>query len=275
MQTAAFRKLVWDFYKKNARTGLPWRNLAGGTNTKHIPYQVLVSEVMLQQTQVERVIPFYTAWLKRFPTAQSLAKAPLSEVLTAWQGLGFNTRAKRLHNVAQHIVQNYGGIVPQDAAILESLPGIGPYTAHAVMAFACNHDAVFIETNIRTVILHHFFPKRKTVSDDEILAVLKKVLPRGKSRMWYSALMDYGAYLKCSGVKINKKSTTYTKQSVFEGSGREAGAAIVKHLLTGRATKKKISSLLEDREGQLEIQLERLIKEGMVIKKGSYYQISN
>ena len=274
MQTPAFKKLIWDFYKKNARTHLPWRNLPVGRNAKHIAYQILVSEVMLQQTQVDRVIPYYTTWMKQFPTAQALARADLASVLTAWQGLGFNTRAKRLQTVAQHIVQNYQGIVPHDAAILESLPGIGPYTANAIMAFAFNHDAVFIETNIRTVILHHFFSKRVNVSDDEILAVLKKVLPRGKARMWYSALMDYGAYLKHSGVNLNKKSKSYSKQSVFKGSGREAGAAIVKRLLTGSATKLQIRLLLKDRSKQLEDQLERLLKEGLVVKRGLYYHVA-
>lgn len=193
---------------------------------------------MLQQTQVDRVIPFYKKFIKQFPTASRLAAAPLSEVLKSWQGLGYNRRAKMLHAAAKDLAsigklnfKNSGKFnFPMLVAGLEKLPGVGPYTARAVAAFAYNQDVIVIETNIRTAIIHHFFPKKKKVSDIEIEKVLTLALPRGRSREWYSALMDYGAHLKHSGVSHNAKSKGYTKQSTFKGSLREVRGAIVRVL---------------------------------------------
>jgi len=121
----AFRTTVWNHYRRHGRHTLPWR-----TTTN--PYRILVSEVMLQQTQVERVIPYYKTFLRAFPTVQTLAQAPLSRVLTLWQGLGYNRRAKMLHEAAKQVVAQYGGRMPHDAEALETLRGVGPYTARAV-----------------------------------------------------------------------------------------------------------------------------------------------
>ena len=264
-----FQKSVWDYYKKNARKELPWRKTRD-------PYSILVSEIMLQQTQVERVKPFYEAFIKKFPTIQKLATAPLADVLKVWQGLGFNSRAKRLQDTAKAVIVRYDGIMPKDAAMLEALPGIGPYTSKAIVAFAYNHDAVLIETNIRTAIIHHFFHDKEGVTDEEVLRVLKRVLPKGKSREWYSALMDYGAHLKHSGIRINNKSKTYTKQSKFTGSDREARGAILKALAKNEHTKAQLLKLLgEIRKHQLEIQHTKLLKEGLIEKqkRGSRYQL--
>jgi A/G-specific adenine glycosylase len=152
--------------------------------------------------------------------------------------------------------------------------GIGPYTAHAVMTFGYNHDAVFIETNIRTVIIHHFFQDKTEVSDKEIAHILKKVLPRGQARAWYSALMDYGAHLKRSGVRLNAKAKGYTKQKTFSGSDREARGAILKELVRGKTGKGRLLGLLgEYRKDQLDLQLTKLEKEGMIKKSRNTYAL--
>ena len=156
---------------------------------------------MLQQTQVERVIPFYKKFIKKFPTAGRLASAPLASVIQEWQGLGYNRRAKMLQRAAKEIRAKRNGKFSKSITELEKLPGIGPYTARAVTAFAYNQDVIFIETNIRTAIICHFFAKKDmiyhtSVSDAQIAQILERLLPRGRAREWYSALMDYGAYLK-------------------------------------------------------------------------------
>ncbi|HEV7121406.1 MAG TPA: A/G-specific adenine glycosylase [Candidatus Paceibacterota bacterium] len=267
MTTPAFRKTVWDFYKKQGRHDLPWRKTTD-------PYKILVSEVMLQQTQVERVRGYYAAWLKKFPNVKALARASLADVLKAWQGLGYNRRAKMLHDAAKEVVREYEGKMPTGPGLLVKLPGIGPYTARAVAAFSTNADVVFIETNLRTVVLHHFFPKRKMVSDAELLAVLMEALPKGRAREWYAALMDYGSYLKRSGVKRNAQSKGYAKQSAFAGSGRQARGAILKELAKEAATAKRLTGLLgDDRAAQMQEQLAKLLAEGMVQRAGSRYAL--
>ncbi|HVW82472.1 MAG TPA: A/G-specific adenine glycosylase [Candidatus Paceibacterota bacterium] len=292
MTQSEFKRVVWRYYKNYGRHELPWRK------TKD-PYKILVSEVMLQQTQVERVIPFYAEFTRRFPTARKLAAAPLGEVLATWQGLGYNRRAKMLRQAAKEIVEKHGGRFPRSAAELEELPGIGHYTANAVAAFAFNKDAVFVETNIRTAILHGFFSTRTStgpptrgapaarpilplaggpasmrVSDREILQVLKRMLPRGKSRQWNLALMDYGAHLKKSGVKLNAKSKHYAKQSKFAGSNRQARGAILKELARGSAAEPRVLGLLGDnRRAQLASALTALQKEGLIQKRGKVFTL--
>jgi A/G-specific adenine glycosylase len=263
MSSTAFKRVVWVHYKKHGRHDLPWRK------TKD-PYKILVSEVMLQQTQVGRVIPFYKNFLKKFPTVRALAGAPLSEVLKIWQGLGYNRRAKMLHAAAKEVVTKHKGMFPKTKIELEQLPGIGPYTAGAVAAFAYNQDGIFIETNIRTAVTYHFFPKKKGVTDKQIMRILEQVHPKGKGREWYSALMDYGAHLKKSGVKLNAKSKHYTKQSAFAGSTREARGAILRRLAKGPITRIRLANLLgPSRQTQLNIALEALIKESFVRLKGN------
>ncbi len=267
MTVQRFRKIVHDYYREHGRSELPWRKT-------HDPYKILVSEIMLQQTQVERVIPYYKSFIKKYPTVQVLAKAPLGDVLTLWQGLGYNRRAKFLHGASTYIVENFKGKIPIDSGELESIWGIGPYTARAVMTFAHNHDAVFIETNIRTAVIHHFFTNDETVSDEQIAAVLKKVLPRGEARAWYSALMDYGTYLKRSGIRTNTKIKGYKKQSTFKGSRRELRGALLRALSNKTQTQKRLLSLLPERSvDEVQSVLDTLIAEGMVTKKGGRYSL--
>ncbi|HRH24496.1 MAG TPA: A/G-specific adenine glycosylase, partial [Candidatus Paceibacterota bacterium] len=157
------------------------------------------------------------------------------------------------------------GRFPKTPEALEKLPGIGPYTARAVAAFAHNADVVFIETNLRTVVTHHFFPRKKVVSDKELLAILEKAFPKGKSREWYAALMDYGAHLKRSGVRLNAKAKGYKKQKVFRGSSREARGAILKALVRGPRDAEFLTHILgDDRVVQAKSQLASLTKEGLI-----------
>lgn len=278
MSSTTFKRAVWAHYKKHGRHDLPWRptSLKATKDKQNLdPYKILVSEVMLQQTQVERVIPFYKNFLKQFPNVRALAEAPLAEVLIAWQGLGYNRRAKMLHQAAKEVVEKHKGTFPRRREGLEQLPGIGPYTAGAVAAFAYNHDGIFIETNIRTAVTHHFFVGKKKVSDAAILKILAEVHPRGRSREWYSALMDYGAHLKKSGVKINNRSRHYTKQSTFSGSTREARGAIIRALATGQAPRRRLAGLLgSERSEQLVAGLDALQREGLVVKKGRGYALA-
>jgi A/G-specific adenine glycosylase len=270
-----FKKIVWAHYKKFGRHDLPWRH------TRDI-YKILVSEVMLQQTQVERVIPFYRKFIKEFPTAKKLAAAPLSEVLKSWQGLGYNRRAKMLHEAAKELAPNtprsdLKNLAPRSdlgvssvVARLEALPGVGPYTARAVAAFAWNEDVIFVETNIRTAIIHHFFNKRNTtiyrsVSDAQIEEILRKTLSKGRAREWYNALLDYGAYLKRSGISHNARSKKYTKQSKFAGSAREARGTILREFTRGTTSRARLVNLLgASRRTQMKMALKALVEEGLI-----------
>lgn len=266
-----FRRIVWAHYKKHGRHTLPWRQ------TKD-PYKILVSEVMLQQTQIERVIPFYKKFIQKFPTARALARAPLSEVLKAWQGLGYNRRAKMFHQAAKETVVKYGGKFPKSVEELESLSGIGPYTARAVAAFAYNQDVVFIETNIRTAIIHHFLNKNTTiygsVSDAQIQKMLTVVLPIGQAREWYSALMDYGAHLKRSGISYNARSRHYAKQPKFVGSLREARGAILRELAKGSRGEARLAGLLgEARVPHMRQALGNLLTESLIQKRGKVFTL--
>lgn len=264
MSSTSFRKLVWGFYKKHGRYDLPWRQTRD-------PYKILVSEVMLQQTQVERVLPFYAKFTRCYPTANRLAAAPLSEVLAVWQGLGYNRRAKLLRDAAQAFPRFDLVARSNLVEMLEELPGVGPYTARAVAAFAFNADVVFVETNIRTAITHHFFARKKKVSDTEIEKILAATLPSGRAREWYNALMDYGAYLKRSGVKLNAKSRHYAQQSKFKGSLRQVRGAILKAL----TAKKSLASLRKQSADRLEPALAALAKDGLIKKSGRGWRIDD
>ncbi len=267
MTIPQFRKIVWKHYEEHGRHRLPWR----ATND---PYRILVSEVMLQQTQVERVLPYYRAWLKAYPTVKKLADAPLAQVLTHWQGLGYNRRAKMLHYAAKTVFGEYKAKMPKTPEDLERLPGVGHYTARAVAAFAYNQDVVFIETNIRTAVTYHFFKDSNGVPDSEICTVLERALPKGSARQWYAALMDYGAHLKRAGVRINNRSKSYTRQSAFIGSGREVRGAIVRELTTKPATSQQLLGLFDtERALQVQTQIQKLIDEGIIEKSGRSYRL--
>jgi A/G-specific adenine glycosylase len=224
----AFKKKIYDFYRVHGRT-LPWRSQV-------TPYLVLVSEVMLQQTQVDRVVPFFRAWIKKFPSFEKLAKTSTTEVLRAWQGLGYNRRALALRRVAHCVMQEHGGRLPSDETVLRQLPGIGPYTAAAIIVFAFNMPVLCIETNIRRVYIHHFFPHCHAVSDAALLPIVAATLDHAQPRQWYSALMDYGSWLATQVANPNQRSRHYVKQTKFEGSNRQLRGHIMRFLLNGRRT---------------------------------------
>ncbi len=225
MQDAgSFKRKIRTFYRSQGRD-LPWRRTRD-------PYRILVSEIMLQQTQVDRVKSFYENFIKRFPDIKSLAHAKKSDVLRAWQGLGYNRRALSLRETARIVTEEYGGALPRERETLESFPGIGPYTAGAIRAFAFGEPEVFIETNIRRVFIHFFFSRRDEVGDHEILPLVEKTLDRKDPRAWYFALMDYGAMLGVAAeINPNRRSAHYVRQSKFIGSDREIRGKILRLVL--------------------------------------------
>ena len=253
-----FQKKILDFYAASGRHSLPWRQTSD-------PYRILVSEVMLQQTQVERVIPKYEAFLKAFPDVFSLAKASISSVLGLWVGLGYNRRALYLKRTAEAIVERYGGIFPQTEKELRELPGIGAYSASAICAFAYNQSVVCIETNIRRVFIHEFFPTQEEVSDKELLPHIEKSVYHENPRTWYWALMDYGSHLKKLGVNPNKRSVHYAKQSTFTGSVREVRGAIIRLCTVGSTTTSTVfSQYKKEDSARIQKALDSLVKDGMV-----------
>ncbi|NTU70681.1 MAG: adenine glycosylase [Coriobacteriia bacterium] len=214
----------------------PWRNTRD-------PYAVLLSEVMLQQTQVPRVVPKWEAWLEQFPTIDALAAAPLEPVLVAWQGLGYNRRAIALKRAAEEVATRFGGELPSDEVALRSLPGIGPATASGVRAFAFDLPGVYLETNVRAVFLHELFADSDGVSDREVTplvaaAVLEAARQGVSPRTWYYALLDYGAHLKRELPNPSRRSAHHARQSAFEGSRRQKRAWLLRDVVAqpGRAT---------------------------------------
>jgi A/G-specific adenine glycosylase len=208
----------------------------------------MVSELMLQQTQVARVIPKYLAFLQQFPDAHTLARSPLGDVLRAWQGLGYNRRAKFLWQTAQ-IVDNLKHF-PDTLAGLVKLPGVGANTAGAILAYAHNYPAQFVETNIRTVYIHHFFKAVGSgpggVLDREIIGLLRQTLDREHPREFYWALMDYGSHLKATYGNPNKVSKQYAKQSAFQGSRRQIRGQVIRALGVRSATAAQLEAAIPD-----------------------------
>ncbi len=267
MTAVQFRKKVYTQYRKNRRD-LPWRHTTD-------PYRIMVSEIMLQQTQVDRVVDKYDAFLKRFPTVQSLSRARLSSVVKVWQGLGYNRRAKFLHQAARAVVHEHGGRFPHTIEVLSTLPGIGQHTAGAILAYAFNLPVVYIETNIRSVYIHHFFPKRRTVSDAELLPLIEKTLDRQHPRRWYSALMDYGTWLKKEHGNASRRSRHYTRQSRFEGSHRQVRGAIIRALSsTSRMSFEGLRRSTGIAAERLRPALDQLHRERMITRRGAYYTLS-
>jgi A/G-specific adenine glycosylase len=255
MNTQEFNEWVWEKGRELFRP-MPWRE-----DTQ--PYFVLVSELMLQQTQVERVIPKFTDFIARFPTIEALAESELSEVLTAWSGLGYNRRAKFLHSAAKMVANELKGKFPSTVEGLVRLPGVGVNTAGALMAYSFNAPVTFIETNVRTVYFHHFFDDQETVSDAELRELVAATVDTEHPREWYWALMDYGTYLKRNGVRLNAKSRHYKRQTPLKGSLREVRGIILKKLAQAPLS---LADLTTEFEGdtRLEPALEGLLKEGLV-----------
>ncbi|HEU4966989.1 MAG TPA: hypothetical protein VFT53_05965 [Candidatus Saccharimonadales bacterium] len=275
MQIKDFIQTLRDYYRSHGRHDLPWRSPEADGSFD--PYKILVSEIMLQQTQVSRVLPKYEAFIRELPTVQALAATPLGIVLVAWQGLGYNRRAKYLWQAAQMVMGDFGGVFPCARQTLTKLPGVGNNTAGAVMAYAYNKPAAFVETNIRTVYIHHFFHDQTGVADKDILALVAETLEAwmreehdnntsgggpGLSRTFYWALMDYGTYLKQTVGNKSRASMSYAKQSKFTGSVRQLRGKVLRVLAAGPLGEAALVKLLSDE--RTHTVLAALTDEGMV-----------
>jgi A/G-specific adenine glycosylase len=232
----SFRKRIRTFYKNNRRD-FPWRrNLT--------PYRILVSEIMLQQTRTSRVVEKFREFTAAFPTFKALHEASLQQVLAAWKGLGYNRRAIALKGCATAVIGQYKGRLPRTPDELVKLPGIGPATAASIAAFGFNMPTVFIETNIRTVFIHHFFGDRPDVHDRDLLPLVEQTLDRDNAREWYSALMDYGVSLKQTAGNASQRSAHYSRQSPFRGSNRQKRGLLLKMIVEETAaTEAKLAEI--------------------------------
>lgn len=259
-EISQFQAFIQRYYQNYSRRNLPWRQ-------DYDPYKILISEIMLQQTQVERVVPKFLAFLRAFPTVYDLANSSPAQVIIQWQGLGYNRRGLNLQRAAQKIVTDFQGQVPSETDDLLSLPGIGPYTAAAIQAFAFNQPSIVIETNIRTVLIYHFFPQAYDVEDKDLRELLEVSLDQKNPRAWYSALMDYGTYLKQVLPNPSRRSKQYVKQSKFEGSLRQVRGGILKIATKGPISQSKLYFHLPFAPEKLDLALEQLIKEGFLTPK--------
>lgn len=259
-----FQETVWEYFQACGRQ-LPWREPE--PDGSFDAYKILVSEIMLQQTQANRVVPKFQEFLQLFPTIQALASASLAQVLTAWSGLGYNRRAKYLHQTAQILSR----VAPWKYEDLLACPGIGTNTAAAILTYAQNQPVVFIETNIRTVFIHHFFTDETAVPDSAIQELVEKTLDREHPREWYWALMDYGTYLKSAVGNRSQASKTYAKQSTFQGSRRQIRGHVIRLLATGKHTQTELAALIPDQ--RLTTVLNNLLQEGLIILDKNHYRL--
>ena len=270
--------MILDHHAAHGRHDLPWRKT-------HDPYRILVSEIMLQQTQVARVLHKYNEFLAAFPTVSDLAAAPTVSLLSVWKGLGYNRRALNLRRAAQAIVAEHGGKFPRDAAQLEALPGIGQSTRGALLAFAFGIATPFIETNIRAVYIHCFFAgkksspasKRGTVTDKELMPLIEKTLDTLNPRVWYYALMDYGVHLKSSLPNPSRKSAHHARQSPFKGSNRELRSNLLQFVMKGPRRQKLVIEhfvALGKEKADIQRNLDDLKMEGFVSVKRNIISIT-
>ena len=266
-EISSFQSAIYRYFTEHGRD-LPWRNTED-------PYCILVSEMMLQQTQVERVMDKYVLFLSKFPDLSALARAALREVLEVWQGLGYNRRAMSLIALAQVVTTQHHGKLPANREALMRLPGIGCATAGSILAFAFHEPSVFIETNIRRVFIHHFFQDRESIHDDEIIPLVEVTLDRSNPRDWYYALMDYGSMLKKQIANPNRKSTHYTRQSPFEDSDRKIRGAILK-VLVGQVsmTEEDMAAAIGGEQERMKKILSALVKEGFIVRRSKTYRIA-
>jgi A/G-specific adenine glycosylase len=269
-QITSFQKLIWQFYAQQGRT-FEWRNVDD-------PYLVFISEVMLQQTQTARVAQKFPQFIAQFPSFAALASATLKEVLKAWQGMGYNRRGKYLHDSAKKVMQEFGGILPNDPPVLETFPGIGKATAASICAFAFNKPTIFIETNIRSVFIFYFFSGKSEIHDKEIYPLVAASVDQENPREWYYALMDYGVMLKKQMKNPSRKSAHHAVQSKFEGSDRQIRGAILRILTKSEepVAQKNLCRQLDVAKNKMDSIICDLISDGLVSKnlKTNTYKIS-
>lgn len=270
-----FQQKILSWYDTHQRD-LPWRQ-------SRDPYRILVSEIMLQQTQVPRVIQKYTEWLVRFPTITTLAKSTTADVLRYWSGLGYNRRALYLKKIAEIIMRQHKGVFPQTEEALLQLPGIGKYTARAILCFAFDKQVAVVDTNVKKVFIVEFLRKESSalqlsdspvtvdiISDKVAWEIAERMLPYGKAYEWNQALMDY------SSAVLKKEKIAIPKQPQFKNSNRYFRGEIVRLLLAkkeisiidlGKRIKDSYTS--EDRLWLMGL-LEQMEKESfLIIEKGN------
>jgi A/G-specific adenine glycosylase len=272
-----FEKEITSWFKKNKRD-LPWR--------KTDAWGVLVSEFMLQQTPVNRVLPVYEAWMKRWPTAASLAKATPAEVITAWGRLGYPRRALRLHECAKEITQNFKGKIPEDEAELRALPGIGEYTAAAITAFAFEKRSLVLDINIRRLFARLFdgveTPKQTATKVEK--SRYEELIPKKDPHLWAAATMELGAVIctsqspKCGICPVAHvctwRSLDYPKSDVvkrrqsWHGTDRQCRGTIVQALRENEVLTKSQITQLWDVPSQLEKALLTLLHDGLIESRG-------
>ena len=260
-----FQELIWQHGRELYRD-MPWRQ-----DTR--AYYVLVSELMLQQTQVDRVIPKFEAFIAKFPDEAHLAGATLAEVVILWQGLGYNRRAKFLHEAAKKVITDFNGIFPSTKEELLTLPGVGPNTAGAILNYAYNTPTPFIETNVRTVYFHHFFTDGEPVHDSQLLELVAGTLDQSHPREFYWALMDYGSWLKKQKVGRIQQSVHYKKQSALVGSVREVRGQIIRALTMGDMTQDRLTTTVNFDE-RFEGALAGLMTDGLVSRRGEILHLT-
>jgi A/G-specific adenine glycosylase len=263
-----FRQHIYRFFRERGRQ-MPWRETTD-------PYHILVSEIMLQQTQVKRVALKYEPFIRAFPDIASLAQAPLREIMVRWQGLGYNRRALALQRIAGRLVAEFQGRLPASVETLRTFPGIGAATAGALAAFAFNQPVVFIETNIRRVFLHCFFGDQIGIRDREILPLVEQTLDRERPRPWYYALMDYGARLKRADPNPNRRSAHYQRQSGFADSDRQIRGLILKTVLGAAALAvEELVRAIGKSPARTAALIETLIQEGFLEQTETHVRIAS
>jgi A/G-specific adenine glycosylase len=272
-----FEKEIISWFKKNKRD-LPWR--------KTDAWGVLVSEFMLQQTPVNRVLPVYEAWMKRWPTAASLAKATPAEVITAWGRLGYPRRALRLHECAKEITHNFKGKIPESQAELRELPGIGEYTAAAITAFAFEKRSLVLDINIRRLFARLFdgveTPTQSATKVEK--SRYEELIPKKDPHVWAAATMELGAVIctsqspKCGICPVAHfctwRSLDYPKSDVvkrrqsWHGTDRQCRGTIVQALRENEVLTKGQITQLWDVPSQLEKALLTLLDDGLIESRG-------
>jgi A/G-specific adenine glycosylase len=262
-----FQRMVLAHYDQLGRD-MSWRNTTD-------PYQILVSEIMLQQTQVERVNIKFPEFISAFPDFSSLAAAPLSSVLAVWQGMGYNRRAIALQKCAIRVTDEYCGRLPSDVSTLVTFPGIGRATASSIAAFAFSQPVVFIETNIRRVFIHFFFADTQQVNDADIFPVVEKSLYWDNPRVWYWALMDLGSFLKKTVSNPNRRSSHYIRQAPFEGSDRKIRGIIIRFLIKCPGiSEKEIVDFCNEDPVRIKKILDSLSSEGFITRHNNEFFIA-
>ena len=256
----AFHNKIFRWWEKNRRD-FPWRKTED-------PYKILVSEIMLQQTQTSSVVRKYNEFLEKYPDIESLSNAPKGELLSIWSGLGYNRRALWLQEASQQLQELER--FPQSPKELQNLKGIGKYTANSILIFAFNLDLATVDTNIRRILISEGFASEDS-SEKELFQIAERLLPKGRSRDWHNALMDYGA-IHLTASKTGIKPTS--QQSKFKGSDREKRGKILKFLIEKKkGTFTELKSIVEADVEQLEAIITKMEKDGLISKKGRFYVI--